>query len=70
MGDLDDIDRMVKDTVDGLGRIDILVNNAGVTRYLYIMDVKEADWDRIHRINAKGAFFLHAAGGSGVNQSR
>ena len=21
------------------------------------MDVKEADWDRIHRVNAKGAFF-------------
>ena len=57
VGNLDDIDRMVKDTVDSLGRIDIFVNNAGITRYLYIMDVKEADWDQIHRVNAKGAFF-------------
>ena len=57
VGKLDDIDRMVRETMDGLGRIDILVNNAGVTRYLYIMDVHEEDWDRIHRVNAKGVFF-------------
>jgi NAD(P)-dependent dehydrogenase (short-subunit alcohol dehydrogenase family) len=57
VGNLDDIDRMVRETVDGLGRIDIVVNNAAVTRFIYIMDVEEADWDRIHRVNAKGVFF-------------
>ena len=57
MGNLSDIDRMVKETVDTFGRVDILVNNAGVTRYLNIMDIREEDWDRIHRINAKGVFF-------------
>ena len=57
VGNLDDIDRMVRETVDRFGRIDILVNNAGITRYLDIMDVEEADWDRIHRVNAKGSFF-------------
>src|SRR5580692_7289416 len=40
-----------------VGSIDIIVNNAGVTRYSYIMDLTEADWDRIHRVNAKGVFF-------------
>jgi len=39
------------------GRLDIIVNNAGVTRYAYVMDLTEADWDRIHRVNAKGVFF-------------
>jgi NAD(P)-dependent dehydrogenase (short-subunit alcohol dehydrogenase family) len=39
------------------GRCDILVNNAGVTRFAGIMDLTEADWDRIHRVNAKGVFF-------------
>ena len=34
-----------------------MVNNAGVTRRAYIMDLTEADWDRIHRVNAKGVFF-------------
>jgi NAD(P)-dependent dehydrogenase (short-subunit alcohol dehydrogenase family) len=35
----------------------VLVNNAGVTRRAYIMDLTEEDWDRIHRVNAKGVFF-------------
>ena len=57
VGDLDDIDRMVKATVAALGRVDILVNNAGVSHYMSIMDVKEADWDTTHRVGAKGVFF-------------
>ena len=54
----EDIDRVIADTVAALGRVDILVNNAGVTRFLDIMDITEADWDRIHRVNARGAFFV------------
>ena len=57
VGDLGDIDRMVRQTVDTFGQIDIVLNNAGVTRRAYIMDLTEADWDRIHRVNAKGVFF-------------
>ncbi len=57
MGDVNDIDRMVRQAKDAFGRIDIIVNNAGVTKYLDIMDVQEDDWDRIHRVNAKGVFF-------------
>ena len=58
IGDGGDIDRVIADTVSALGRVDILVNNAGVTRYLDIMDITEDDWDRIHRVNARGAFFV------------
>jgi NAD(P)-dependent dehydrogenase (short-subunit alcohol dehydrogenase family) len=57
VGDVSAIDRMVRQTIDTFGRIDILVNNAGVTRRAYIMDLTEEDWDRIHRVNAKGVFF-------------
>lgn len=57
VGNVQDIDRMVRQAVDTFGRIDILVNNAGVTRRAYIMDLTEEDWDRIHRVNAKGVFF-------------
>ena len=56
-GDLDDIQAMVDDAIARFGQIDILVNNAGVTRRADIMDITEADWDRIHRLNAKGVFF-------------
>ena len=58
MGDLGDIERTIKTTVDELGRIDILVNNAGVTRAAHIMELEEADWDRMMRINGKGVFFM------------
>ncbi len=57
VGDLADIDRMVRAAIEAFGRIDIAVNNAGVTRRADIMDLTEADWDRIHRVNAKGVFF-------------
>lgn len=57
VGDLAAIDRMIQEARDAFGRIDVIVNNAGVTRFLDVMDVEEADWDRIHRVNAKGVFF-------------
>jgi len=57
VGDVEDIDRMVRRTIETFGRIDISLNNAGVTRRADIMDLTEADWDRIHRVNAKGVFF-------------
>jgi NAD(P)-dependent dehydrogenase (short-subunit alcohol dehydrogenase family) len=57
LGDLKDIDRMVSQTVAAYGRLDTLVNNAGVTRKASMMDLTEADWDRIHRVNSKGVFF-------------
>ncbi|HTV45608.1 MAG TPA: SDR family NAD(P)-dependent oxidoreductase [Stellaceae bacterium] len=75
-GDVASIDAMIARTVAELGRLDVIVNNAGVTRYAPIMELTEADWDRIHRVNAKGVFFClqraatemiaqHRADGSG-----
>jgi NAD(P)-dependent dehydrogenase (short-subunit alcohol dehydrogenase family) len=56
-GDTASINAMIEKTVAQFGRLDVIVNNAGVTRYAYVMDLTEADWDRIHRVNAKGVFF-------------
>ena len=56
-GDVAAIDRMIAQTVAELGRLDVIVSNAGVTRAAGIMELTEADWDRIHRVNAKGVFF-------------
>ena len=58
---LEDIDALMKRTVATFGCIDILMNNAGVTRKLDFFEVKEADWDWIHSVNAKGAFFCMQA---------
>ena len=57
VGDVADIDRMVSTVVAELGHLDVIVNNAGVTRGAYIMNLTEDDWDRMHRVNAKGVFF-------------
>src|SRR5580765_6581762 len=57
VGDLGAIDRMTRQVMEAFGQIDVLVNNAGVTRRAYIMDLTEADWDRIMRVNGKGVFF-------------
>ena len=57
VGDLGQIDAMVRETLNAFQSVDILVNNAGVTQYSHIMDISEEMWDRIHRVNAKGAFF-------------
>jgi NAD(P)-dependent dehydrogenase (short-subunit alcohol dehydrogenase family) len=57
VGDVPSIDRMVSRVVEAFGHVDVLVNNAGVTRRAYVMDLTEADWDRIMRVNGKGVFF-------------
>jgi NAD(P)-dependent dehydrogenase (short-subunit alcohol dehydrogenase family) len=68
-GDVTSINNMVDDVVKRHGRLDIIVNNAGVTRSAYIMDLTEEDWDRIHRVNAKGVFFcLQAAARQMIEQ--
>lgn len=57
LGDVGEINRMVEETMTAYGRLDIIVNNAGVTRRADIMELTEADWDRMHRVNSKGVFF-------------
>jgi NAD(P)-dependent dehydrogenase (short-subunit alcohol dehydrogenase family) len=61
VGDLGDIEAIVGSVMERHGRVDVLVNNAGVTKSLGFFDVTEADWDRIHRVNAKGLFFCMQA---------
>jgi len=67
-GDVASIDRMVVQAVAELGRLDVIVNNAGVTRFADIMDLTEADWDRIQRVNAKGVFCLQRAAREMIRQ--
>jgi NAD(P)-dependent dehydrogenase (short-subunit alcohol dehydrogenase family) len=57
LGDMADIETLVARTLEAFGRIDILVNNAGVTKGVELFDITPEDWDWMHRINARGAFF-------------
>jgi meso-butanediol dehydrogenase/(S,S)-butanediol dehydrogenase/diacetyl reductase len=38
------------------GRIDILVTNAGVSKSTSIVELDEAEWDRVNNVNIKGVF--------------
>ena len=52
-----DIERMIRATVDHYGKLDILFNNAGIGMpFIPIEEVKESIWDRIMEINVKGIF--------------
>ena len=53
-----DIQRMVDETYARFGRLDVLFNNAGVIRVQPLLDVTEAEWDRVMAVNLKAAFFV------------
>lgn len=46
----------MKEIIKTMGRLDVLVNNAGITRDGLLMQMKEADFDRVLEVNLKGAF--------------
>ena len=57
MSSVESIRKMVAAAVNCFGRIDLLSNNVGITRIQGLFDVTEQDWDLLHSVNAKGAFF-------------
>ncbi|GAA0331552.1 3-oxoacyl-[acyl-carrier-protein] reductase [Bacillus carboniphilus] len=57
----DDVQNMIKETVDQFGAIDILVNNAGITRDNLLMRMKEEEWDSVIDTNLKGVFLCTKA---------
>ena len=56
-----EVDAMVESTVDRLGGIDALFSNAGVIEVEPFLEAKEASWDRIMAVNAKGVFLCGQA---------
>ena len=60
---IDPVERLVKETVAGLGGLDILVNNAGLIRRADAVDFSEKDWDDVMNVNIKSAFFMSQAAG-------
>lgn len=52
----DQVQAMVKQTVDQLGKLDIAVNNAGVISIKSVEELTEEDWDFVNDVNAKGVF--------------
>jgi 2-deoxy-D-gluconate 3-dehydrogenase len=53
--------KVVDQTVAGLGRLDILVNNAGIIRRAEFLEFPEKDWDDVMNLNIKAVFLLSQA---------
>lgn len=57
----EDVDNLVKKTVEAFGAVDILVNNAGFVRDKRITKMEEADWDDVLATNLKGPWLCSRA---------
>ena len=51
----------IKQVEADLGPVDVLVNNAGIFRAADFLDVTEADFDAVLRVNLKGSFLVAQA---------
>jgi NAD(P)-dependent dehydrogenase (short-subunit alcohol dehydrogenase family) len=61
VGDRTDVENLVACTVQAWGSIDVLVNNAGIVHAADFLDVSEADFERVLRVNLKGTFLVGQA---------
>lgn len=56
-----DVNRVVGAVVASHGAVDILINNAGISATGNILEISEADFDRVIRVNLKGSFLMGQA---------
>jgi NAD(P)-dependent dehydrogenase (short-subunit alcohol dehydrogenase family) len=54
----EDIGRIVEEPYRRWGRLDVLFNNAGVIRVQPMLEVTEAEWDRVMAVNLRAVFFV------------
>jgi NAD(P)-dependent dehydrogenase (short-subunit alcohol dehydrogenase family) len=61
VGKASEATNVVTETCAAFGHLDILVNNAGIIHAADFLDLAEADFDRVLRVNLKGAFLVGQA---------
>jgi glucose 1-dehydrogenase len=61
VGEPDDAKRLVQFTLAHFGRLDVLINNAGIVHAAEFVDLAVDDFDRVLRVNLRGAFLCGQA---------
>jgi NAD(P)-dependent dehydrogenase (short-subunit alcohol dehydrogenase family) len=61
VGDKAQVDTLVAQAMLSHGRIDVLVNNAGIFKAAEFLEISEADYDAVLRVNLKGSFLVGQA---------
>lgn len=61
VGAADEARELIAAACAAFGALDILVNNAGIIHAADFLDLAEADFDRVLRVNLKGAFLVGQA---------
>lgn len=54
----DEVENLVKQTIEKFGKIDVLVNNAGITKDNLLMRMSEEEFDKVIEINLKGTYLV------------
>ncbi|MGK7877877.1 MAG: 3-oxoacyl-[acyl-carrier-protein] reductase [Xenococcaceae cyanobacterium] len=52
----EEVDSLVKQTLEEFSRVDVLVNNAGITRDTLLLRMKPEDWQAVIDLNLTGVF--------------
>lgn len=61
LGMVEDVQRLVADSIAHFGQLDILVNNAGIEKHAPFWEVDEKSFDAVINVNLKGVFFATQA---------
>lgn len=59
--DAEQVEAMIKRTVEEFGRLDVLVNNAGITRDALLLRMTDEQWRTVLEVNLTGAFMCSRA---------
>lgn len=68
VSEVESLDKLVDRSVQAFGRLDVVVHAAGVQVRKPAMEVEPGEWDAIHQIHLKAAFFLATAAARRMRQ--
>ena len=57
----EDVENLIKQTLDKFGRVDVLVNNAGITKDTLLLRMKPEQWQAVIDLNLTGVFLCTKA---------